>query len=112
VDFPELGELMAERLRASAMPHFGQSPGLSDSAPGHVGQKILHSRRGFYFSLAVTVMYVIAATIPARFGARKLRQKLFPAVLAAKIKCLAVAFGVKRRRFVHGHSADGVFGHC
>lgn len=26
-------------LRSSRMPHFGQSPGVSDSTPGHIGQK-------------------------------------------------------------------------
>jgi hypothetical protein len=26
-------------LRSSAMPHFGQSPRLSDSTPAHIGQK-------------------------------------------------------------------------
>jgi hypothetical protein len=30
---------LPRRLRSNAMPHFGQSPGLSDSMPGHIGQK-------------------------------------------------------------------------
>ena len=38
-------------------------------------------------------------------------QKLLPAVVAAKVKRLSIAFGVESGGFVHGHSADGVFGH-
>jgi hypothetical protein len=26
-------------FRSNGMPHFGQSPGLSDSTPGHIGQQ-------------------------------------------------------------------------
>jgi hypothetical protein len=51
------------------------------------------------------------ATIAIRFGRRLLGKKFFPAVLAAKVKILSVAFGVKRSRFIHPHYADGVFGH-
>jgi hypothetical protein len=29
------------------MPHFGQSPGLSDSTPGHIGQKYVAAAEGF-----------------------------------------------------------------
>jgi hypothetical protein len=29
------------------MPHFGQSPGLSDSTPGHIGQKYFAAEAGF-----------------------------------------------------------------
>jgi hypothetical protein len=32
-------------------------------------------------------------------------------VVTAKIERLSIAFGVESGRFVHGHSADGVFGH-
>jgi hypothetical protein len=38
-------------------------------------------------------------------------QKLLPAVVAAKVKRLSIAFGVESGCFVYGHSADGVFGH-
>jgi hypothetical protein len=38
-------------------------------------------------------------------------QKLLPTVVAAKVERLSSAFGVESRGFVHGHSADGVFGH-
>jgi hypothetical protein len=38
-------------------------------------------------------------------------QKLLPAVIAAKVERLSIAFGVESDCFVHGHSADGVFGH-
>jgi hypothetical protein len=29
------------------MPHFGQMPGLSDSTPGHIGQKYFAVAEGF-----------------------------------------------------------------
>jgi hypothetical protein len=32
-------------------------------------------------------------------------------VIAAKVERLSLAFGVESGRFVHGHSADGIFGH-
>jgi hypothetical protein len=38
-------------------------------------------------------------------------QKLLPTVVAAKVERLSIAFGVKSGCFVHGHSADKVFGH-
>jgi len=38
-------------------------------------------------------------------------QKLLPAVVAAEVERLAIAFGVECGGFVHGHSADRVFGH-
>jgi len=34
-------------LRSSAIPHFGQVPGLSDSTPGHIGQKYFAAAEGF-----------------------------------------------------------------
>jgi hypothetical protein len=37
-------------------------------------------------------------------------QKLLPTVVAAKVERLSIAFGVESGCFVHGHSADGVFG--
>jgi hypothetical protein len=33
-------------LRSRAMPHFGQSPEVSDSTPGHIGQKYLAATEG------------------------------------------------------------------
>jgi hypothetical protein len=44
-------------------------------------------------------------------GVRVLRKKLFPAVLAAKVKRLSIAFGAERFRFVHRHAAYWIFGH-
>ena len=38
-------------------------------------------------------------------------QKLLPAVIAAKVERLFIAVGLESRGFVHGHSADGAFGH-
>jgi hypothetical protein len=37
-------------------------------------------------------------------------QKLLPTVFAAKVERLSIAFGVESGCFVHGHSADRVFG--
>jgi len=37
-------------------------------------------------------------------------QKLLPALIAAEIVSFSIAFGVGSGCFVHGHSADGVFG--
>ena len=37
-------------------------------------------------------------------------QKLLPTMLAAKVERLPISFGMERGGFVHGHSADGVFG--
>jgi hypothetical protein len=45
------------------------------------------------------------------FSRLGLGQKLFPAVLAAKIKRFSVTFGAESRRFVHRHSANRVSGH-
>ena len=93
--------------------------------------KILCGRRGFYCRISVavmgmTVMFVATTTIAGGgrgfsiaaatrpLGAVRrlsLCQKLLPAMFAAKIKRLPVAFGAKSRRFVHRHAADGVFGH-
>ena len=38
-------------------------------------------------------------------------QKLLPAVLAAKVERLSIAFSVESGDFVHVHAADGVAGH-
>jgi hypothetical protein len=37
-------------------------------------------------------------------------QKLLPTVVAAKVERLSITFGVESGGFVHGHSADGIFG--
>lgn len=78
---------------------------------GTHGAKIFCSGRRFYFRIAVTLMFVTAATIAVRFGGHALRQKRFLAMLAAKIKRLSIAVSVESRRFVHRHSANRVFGH-
>jgi hypothetical protein len=38
-------------------------------------------------------------------------QKLLPTVVAAKVECLSIALSVQGGGLVHGHAADGVFGH-
>jgi hypothetical protein len=37
-------------------------------------------------------------------------KKLLAAKVAAKVRNLAIAFGVESGFFIHGHAADGVFG--
>ncbi len=61
--------------------------------------------------LVLRVLRIAMATPAVGLGGRRLGQKLLPAVLTAKVERLTVAFSVERRRFVHYHSADGVFGH-
>jgi hypothetical protein len=39
------------------------------------------------------------------------RQKLLPTMVTAKVERLSIAFGAKSGCFIHGHSADAVFGH-
>jgi len=93
--------------------------------------KILCARRGFYrfiFMCMMGMMVVIltAATIALSgrgFGfaaatrtlgemrGLSLGQKFLQAVVAAKVKRLSRAFSMGRTRFVHGHSANRVFGH-
>jgi hypothetical protein len=41
----------------------------------------------------------------------RLSDELFPAVFASKIERLSIALGAERRRFIHRHSANRVFGH-
>ena len=53
-----------------------------------------------------------AATVRLFLGLRSgwRGQKLLPAMVAAKIECLSVAFSVQGGSFVHAHAADRVFG--
>jgi hypothetical protein len=51
-----------------------------------------------------------ASRLLLRLGTGGRGQKLLPAVVAAKVKRLAIAFGVESGGLVHGHTADGVFG--
>jgi hypothetical protein len=51
-----------------------------------------------------------ASRLALRLGTGGRGQKLLPAVVAAKVERLPIAFGVESGSFVHGHSADGVFG--
>jgi hypothetical protein len=38
-------------------------------------------------------------------------QKLLPAVIAAEVERLSIAFDVESGCFIHGHPANRVFGH-
>jgi hypothetical protein len=57
------------------------------------------------------ILSTAASRLALRLGAGGRGQKLLPAVLAAKVECFSIAFGVESGGFIHGHSADGVFGH-
>ena len=64
------------------------------------------------FVAAVVGMFAFAAaTTAVCFGRRALRKELLPAMLAAKVKGFPVALGGQRRRLVHRHAANRVFGH-
>jgi hypothetical protein len=56
-------------------------------------------------------MLSTASRLALRFGTGGSGQKLLPTVVAAKVKRLSIAISVECGGFVHGHSADGVFGH-
>jgi len=49
-----------------------------------------------------------AARLTLRLGTGRRGQKLLPTVVAAKVECLSIAFGVECGGFVHGHAADGI----
>ncbi len=67
-------------------------------------------RMRWAFTLLVLFLAAAARIVSTSCGLA-LGQKLFPAMLAAKVKCLSVAFGAESRSFVHRHSANWVFGH-
>src|ERR1017187_9677791 len=52
-----------------------------------------------------------APRLALRLSAGGHGQKLLATVVAAKVERLPIAFGVDGACFIHGHAADGVFGH-
>jgi hypothetical protein len=66
---------------------------------------------GFYLACNVRVLSTAAPRLTLRLGPGGRGQKLLPAVVAAKVERLSIAFGVESGCFVHGHPADGIFGH-
>jgi hypothetical protein len=77
--------------------------------------------------IGMVVLIVTATTIVAdgrRFGVAaatrtlgkvrglNLGQKFLPTAIATKVKSLSITFSAGRRRFIHRHSANWVFGHC
>jgi hypothetical protein len=58
----------------------------------------------------VSVLSTAASRLVVGLGASGRGQKLLPALVAAKVERLPAAFGMEGGRFVHVHSADGVFG--
>jgi hypothetical protein len=56
------------------------------------------------------VLALGAAAIATGFVGHDLRQKFLPAMFAAKVKSLAVAFGVESGGFIYSHSANGILG--
>ena len=70
---------------------------------------------GLAFTEIAPVFTIYSSARASRFilGLRAGRrgQKRFPAVIAAKVERLSLVFGVESGCFVHGHAADGIFGH-
>jgi hypothetical protein len=64
-----------------------------------------------YCALIRRVFFTAASRLCLRLGTGGRGQKLLPTVVAAKVERLSIAFDVEGVRFIHGHSADGVFGH-
>jgi hypothetical protein len=63
-------------------------------------------------TLSLTALLSTATSrLALRLGTNGRGQKLLTTVVTAKIERLSIAFGVESGCFVHGHSADGVFGH-
>jgi hypothetical protein len=76
-----------------------------------------HCRSSFPLNLNPAGGFIYNAGLSAAASSFVLRlrtggrsQKLFAAVFSAEIKRLSIAFGVDSGCFIHGHSADGVFG--
>jgi len=65
----------------------------------------------FCFAHMERMLSTAASRLSIRLSTDGRGQKLFPAVVAAKVERLSIALGVESGCFVHGHSADGVFGH-
>jgi hypothetical protein len=64
-----------------------------------------------FISPGETLLSTTASGFSLRPGTGGRGQELFQAVAAAKVERLSIAFSVQGGGFVHGHSADGVFGH-
>lgn len=56
------------------------------------------------------VLFTAASRFALRFRTGGRGQKRLPTMVTAKVEPLSIAFGVESGCFVHGHSADGVFG--
>jgi hypothetical protein len=65
----------------------------------------------FYFAYHVWMLSAAVARLGLGLRAGGCRQKFLPAMVTAKVERLSIAFGVESRCFIHGHSANGVFGH-
>jgi hypothetical protein len=72
---------------------------------------LLMGMSGFCFSHMERMLSSAASRLSVRLTTGGRGQKLLPAVVAAKVERLSVAFAVESGCFVHGHSAEGVFGH-
>ena len=82
------------------------SPGLAETL-----NCLLMGMSGFYFAYNMRVSSTAASRLVLRLSTGGRGQKLLPTVVAAKVDRLSIAFGVESGCFVHGHAADGVFGH-
>src|ERR1035441_2442863 len=72
---------------------------------------LLMGMSGFCFAHMERMLSTAAFRLSVRLNTGGRGQKLLPAVVAAKVERLSIAFAVESGCFVHGHSADGVFGH-
>jgi hypothetical protein len=83
-----------------------------DGSNAHVGLfSLSKGMSGFCFTDNIRVLSTAASRFCLRLGTGGRGQKFLPTLVAAKVERLSIAFGVESGGFVHGHSADGVFGH-
>jgi hypothetical protein len=66
---------------------------------------------GLCFAHMERMLSTAASRLSVRLSTGGCGQKLLPTLVAAKVERPSIAFGVESGCFVHGHSADGVFGH-
>ena len=66
---------------------------------------------GFCFNDNMRVLSTAASRLALRLGTGGRGQELLSALVAAKKERLSTAFDMESGGFVHGHSADRVFGH-
>jgi hypothetical protein len=61
--------------------------------------------------LAMRMLSAAASRLVVLLSTGGIQQKLLPAVIAAEVERLSIAFDVESGCFIHSHPANGVFGH-